>query len=130
LEGAKRHHQASIRIDPGFADGWMNLGNVLKALGQLHLAVQAYATAAQLRPDGAVVLYNLGAAHLARGDCPAALAAFSRSLAYAPDFALSHYSVGLCHQSAGNVGESPPLLLAAGFGCCRVGQDITPKISR
>ncbi len=32
LEGAKKHHQASIRIDPAFADGWMNLGNCLKVL--------------------------------------------------------------------------------------------------
>jgi len=40
LEGALKHHAEAVRIDPAFADGWMNYGNALKAVGHLDAATK------------------------------------------------------------------------------------------
>jgi tetratricopeptide (TPR) repeat protein len=45
---------------PGSADGWFNLGKVLRDGGNPEEAVAAYRTAARLAPRDPLVLYNLG----------------------------------------------------------------------
>ncbi len=45
---------------PASADGWFNLGKVLRDRGNQEAAVAAYRTAAKLAPRDPLVLYNLG----------------------------------------------------------------------
>ena len=40
LEGALKHHAEATRIEPANADGWMNYGNALKAVGHLDAATK------------------------------------------------------------------------------------------
>eukprot|EP00961_Rhodomonas_salina_P170513 2298501-Rhodomonas_salina.2 len=59
------HHYRNARygrnanVDFRISDGWMKLGNVLKAQGNLEEAIYAYKTATSLSPRNGMALYNL-----------------------------------------------------------------------
>ena len=56
----------AIRLDPGFADAYANLGVALRILGRYGAAIACYRRALALGPDSAGVRSNLGNA--LRGD--------------------------------------------------------------
>lgn len=44
------YNQQCVRVDPNFAEGYSNLGNALKELGDVKAAVQFYLKAIKLKP--------------------------------------------------------------------------------
>ncbi|MFZ2832603.1 MAG: tetratricopeptide repeat protein, partial [Methanothrix sp.] len=52
--------EEAIRLDPGDAESWGNIGNVLAGLGRFDEALEAYDRALQIDPDLAGVWYNRG----------------------------------------------------------------------
>lgn len=60
LSEGERLLRVFLRQVPHSADGWFNLGKVLKDLGRPEEAVHAYRTASSLQPDDTELLYNLG----------------------------------------------------------------------
>ena len=66
-EEAIDHYKEAIRIRPGFADAYNNLGIALVAEGKNEEAISHYKMAIGLNPDFAKAHYNLGNALLREG---------------------------------------------------------------
>ncbi|HEV3426088.1 MAG TPA: tetratricopeptide repeat protein [Paraburkholderia sp.] len=72
----------------------LNLGNALKALGQLDGAIERFRNALTLAPTFALAHYNLGNAYAAAGRHEDAADAFQKSLRLQPANASSHNNLG------------------------------------
>jgi tetratricopeptide (TPR) repeat protein len=80
-----RPHDAALQL---------NLGNALKALGQLDGAIERFRNALTLAPTFPMAHYNLGNAYAAAGRHEDAADAFRRSLRLQPADASSHNNLG------------------------------------
>src|SRR6185312_7399904 len=58
--GAALAYEQAVRLAPGFAEAWSNLGNVYRQLGRRDDALRAYDAAILAKPDFAAVYCNLG----------------------------------------------------------------------
>ncbi|MBS0266803.1 MAG: tetratricopeptide repeat protein [Planctomycetes bacterium] len=86
LAGGAALLRESLQLTPGNALALSNLGNVLKDLGQLDEAVDAYQAALRLRPDLPLIYNNLAVALTSQGLLDEALAAYRQALDRDPDF--------------------------------------------
>jgi tetratricopeptide (TPR) repeat protein len=80
-----------------------NLGNALKAQGDLEGAVECYRRAIAAAPNSAPAYYNLGNALQAKRDREGAIACFRRAIAADPKLAAAHYSLGNALDDKGEV---------------------------
>ena len=60
-------YRQAIRLKPDYAEAHSNLGNALRAMGQLDEAIAAYRQAIRLQPDLADAHVNLGNVLKVRG---------------------------------------------------------------
>lgn len=97
VEEAVAEFGAAVRLKPGSAEAYENLGNALAALpGRASEAVSALRIAARLNPDSAQVRNNLGLALLSLpGHQEEAVAEFQTALRIQPDFAAAHNNLGM-----------------------------------
>jgi tetratricopeptide (TPR) repeat protein len=84
---------------PGYAPGWLALGEVLRARGQQAAAILAFRRAAAAG-DMPALLHRAGQGLAALGQASAAEAAFRRALSLDADFAPAWYSLGLALQDS------------------------------
>jgi tetratricopeptide (TPR) repeat protein len=105
LLGVLRHQQGqhaeaaelvrrAADLRPEDASLQLNLGNALKALGQLDGAIERFRNALTLAPSFPMAHYNLGNAYAALGRHEDAADAFRRSLELQPGDASSHNNLG------------------------------------
>lgn len=105
LLGVLRHQQGrhaeaadlvgrAVRLRPDDAGLQLNLGNALKALGQLDGAIERFRNALTLAPEFPLAHYNLGNAYAAAGRHADAVDAFERSLRLQPDDAPTWNNLG------------------------------------
>ena len=92
VDGARARLCATqaLSLDPDCADAWHSLGLVLKELGNLDGAIDAYRTALQLHPIHELALNHMGNALRERGQPAEALACYQRALQVAPGLAAAH----------------------------------------
>ena len=57
---AARCFEKAVSLNPSFADGFVNLGNIYQDQGKLDEAVLAYKKAINIEPNNANAFYNLG----------------------------------------------------------------------
>jgi serine/threonine-protein kinase len=91
---AVAYYRAALALRPGNAAVYSNLGNALKAQGDLDGAIASYRRAIDLRPGDAVAHSNLGRALQAKGDLKGAMAALHRAVAIDPRYANAHNNLG------------------------------------
>src|SRR5262249_9957670 len=82
-------------LDPKDAPAHYNLGNVLRARGDLVGAIAAYQKAIECDPKFTSAHNNLGGTLKARGDLEGAIAAYRQATACDPKHAKAHYGLGL-----------------------------------
>jgi adenylate cyclase len=103
---AQRAAERMIELDPNFASGYMELGNVHHFKGEHERAVELYRQAHRLDPQFDLSLQFLGRALLVLGRFDEAEAAFKRRLALAPRsdmarfYLASLYGRTGCHDAA------------------------------
>jgi len=86
LRGALTEYREALRLCPGHARTWINLGNAWVKLGNPPEAIAAYRRALELEPDHPHALNNLACVILDSGGNPGeALALLERALAADPD---------------------------------------------
>jgi predicted O-linked N-acetylglucosamine transferase (SPINDLY family) len=88
------------------AEAHNNLGNALKAQGQLDEAVACYRRALELKPDFAVAHNTLGVALQAQGKVAEAVACYCRALELKPNFAEAHNNLGNAYLAGGQMDEA------------------------
>lgn len=83
-----------------------NLGNVLKAQGDLSGALAAYDKVLQIDPTLAAGHYNRGLTLRARGDLQGAVAAYKSAIALNPNYAEAYQNLGVALLKLGRQAES------------------------
>ena len=86
--------QKATELLPNDADVHSNLGNALRALGQLEGAMASYQRALGIKPDYADAHSNLGNTLRDLGQFEGAAVSYQRALEINPDFAEAHYNLG------------------------------------
>jgi tetratricopeptide (TPR) repeat protein len=79
LKAAEKVFTLTTRIDPDFADGWVNIGRVRVMEGRAAEAQQVLQKALELNPDLAKTHYFLGLAHKIQGKYDRALEHFRQA---------------------------------------------------
>ncbi len=106
LDEAAESYRKALALDPCFADGYVNLGNVLYEQGKLDEAAETYRKALALNPDSAQAHYNLGNALHDQDKLGEAAECYRRTLALKRDFADAHNNLGLALQKQGEVDKA------------------------
>lgn len=84
----------------------LNLGNALKAQGQLQKAAASYERALSHKPDYVEAHYNLGVVLQAQGRLDEAAASYGRALTYSPGHAQALNNLGNTLQAQGSLDEA------------------------
>jgi len=77
----------ALRLDPGNATLWLNLGTIRRTNGSLGSAATAFKNAIEIDPTNALAHYNLGAVYDAQKNYDAAIEEYRRALVIDPDLA-------------------------------------------
>ena len=86
--------QVAVRFKPDYAEGYNNLGNMLKAVGQAAEAEAAYRRSLEINPDYFDAHYNLAILLEVAGRLDEAEAAYRHAGDIKPDFAEIHFNLG------------------------------------
>ena len=95
-----------LRLAPGHASAWINLGVALRASGHAEEAVACLRRGVQLKPDDAGVCSNLGNALRAVGRLREASTWHRRALALDPGRGQAHYNFALACRDLGELDEA------------------------
>lgn len=109
LQPAFTHYQAAtqLSIHPLLKLGaYNNLGNILKAAGDVVAAKNVYETTVQIDPSFAAGYYNLGMAMKALGDFQGAIASYQRAIDLKPDYADAYQNLGVVLLKVGRITHS------------------------
>jgi tetratricopeptide (TPR) repeat protein len=117
LLGVLRHQQGqhaeaadlvrrAVALRPEDAALQLNLGNALKALGELDGAIERFRNALTLAPAFALAHYNLGNAYAAIGRHEDAMYAFGHAVRLQPGDASSHNNLGNALHALGRHSEA------------------------
>lgn len=106
LEEAVTHYSRGLALNPNYAEGHYNLGNVHEKRGAIDEAIASYTRALRLKPDYPHAHYNLGVVLQGRGLLGEAKASYKRALASRPDYPEAHHNLGSTLQSEGALEEA------------------------
>jgi tetratricopeptide (TPR) repeat protein/predicted Ser/Thr protein kinase len=93
-EEAVGYYRAALALRPSSPGAHLNLGNSLRALGDLAGAVACYRQAVVLDPQYAGGFNNLGNVLSSQGDADGAIACYRRAVALDPKLAPAHANLG------------------------------------
>ena len=79
------HFQIVVQLNPDYAEGFNNLGNVLLETGRYAEAEVALKKAMKLRPNWPDAAYNLGVAYSQQGNNEKAIEVYEKALELAPN---------------------------------------------
>lgn len=100
-DAALAAYRQAVELAPDYFQAWANLGNLHVAVGAYADAAEAYRRAIGARPDIAELHDNLGNVLRQRGDLDAALAAHDRALALKPELPGAHLNRAVVLRSMG-----------------------------
>lgn len=106
---AMAHYTAALKLHiyPMLKLGaYNNLGNLLKAAGDLKYAKAAYETALRIDPNFAAGHYNLGMTFKALGLFNEAIASYQQAIKLNPNYAEAYQNLGVVLLKLGNVQDS------------------------
>jgi len=105
--------QKAIRLSPGDADNWANLGNLERGLGDTQEAIKCYQKAIRIRPDHTTAKVNLATILSETGSTHAAIDVLNSLLAVTPGLPAAHLALGNIHKGGGDFGNAEKSYLAA-----------------
>lgn len=103
LDGKIADYSEAIRLNPGYAAAYTNLGNAHRAQGDLEAAIADSNEAIRLNPNDAFVHNNLGAVRFAQGDLDAAITNYSEAIHLNPKFAEAYNNRGTALYNRGDL---------------------------
>jgi tetratricopeptide (TPR) repeat protein len=101
VDGAIRAYRTAIECDPKYAKAHTNLGNALKAKGDVDGAIRCFRTAIECDPKDTKAHYNLGNALKAKGDVDEAIRCYRTAIACDPKYPEAHCNLGRVLQRQG-----------------------------
>jgi FkbM family methyltransferase len=106
LEEAIAHFEQALRLNPDYAEGHNNLGNVFYFQRRYEAAATSYEQALRLEPNFPVAHNNLGTALSCLGRYEEAAAHCRTALASRPDYAEAHSNLAIALKGLGQVEEA------------------------
>ena len=91
----------SLKVNPGNAEAYNNIGNVLNSKGDPDAALDYFKKALKIKPKFADVYNNIGNALNAKGDTDAAIGSYKKALKIKPDYAEAYYNKGIALKDKG-----------------------------
>jgi tetratricopeptide (TPR) repeat protein len=88
----------AIKIDPNFAEAFVNLGNVYYCKGMREEAEKQYRNAISLNPKLEAANYNLANILLEKDELIDAITHYKAALQVAPDFYDAHFNIALAYE--------------------------------
>ena len=96
----------SLKLNPEFAEGYNNLGNILKEKGDLDSSINAYLKAIQLNPCYSEAYFNLGNSYREKGTFKSAINAFKTSIKLKSNYPKAYNNLGAIMKSLGKLEEA------------------------
>lgn len=106
LEEAEEHLRRAVRMRPGFAAAWVNLGGVLMRQGRAGEAESANKRAIEIDPDLTAGYLNLGLIHLDRGEWEEAARIYEQALSLNMVNPEAHASLSLAYLKTDNLDKA------------------------
>jgi len=103
---AEQYCKAAIKIFPGSARAYSNLGIIYDSQNLLYPAIRAYKTSLELDPNQPKLLLNLGSTYVRQKRYKAALNAFELATQHTGEDPDPWIQVGLCHYHTRNYGKA------------------------
>jgi protein O-GlcNAc transferase len=107
------YNQQCIRVDPNFAEGYSNLGNALKELGDVEASLQFYLKAIKLKPRYSDAYNNLASAYVQLGRSQEAIETYQMALVISPGLIDAHSNLGNLYKAAGELEAAKKCYLEA-----------------
>lgn len=101
-EKAVLAYREVVKIRPGDAKAWNNLGTTLDEMDRFAEAVEAYDKALAAKPDYSAAMNNRGVTLEKMGETQKAAAMFRQAIQLEPDFAAAHNNLGACLYELGD----------------------------
>jgi tetratricopeptide (TPR) repeat protein len=105
-EAAIASLKRALKMKPGYADAYFNLGNTLRKTGRLGEALSAFGTAIELRPDYVEALQNQSDTLRDLNRQEEAIAALRRAIELSGRNAELHNNLGIVLRDVGEVDEA------------------------
>jgi cytochrome c-type biogenesis protein CcmH/NrfG len=102
VRGAIESYLQSIKLEPGSAEVFLNLGHAYLKLEKNNDAVKAFKESIKLNPENAETHYGLGFVNFRMGRFKDAADAFKKATTLSPQMAKAHYGLSLAYQETGN----------------------------
>jgi tetratricopeptide (TPR) repeat protein len=103
---ARAAHEAAVRLEPRYAEGFTNLGVDLAALGHADEALARYDQAIRLQPLEAGAHHNKGVLLQQLGRLDEAIAAERQAVRIDPEYADAYDNLGTSLQRAGRIADA------------------------
>src|SRR5271166_1720246 len=103
LDEKLRFYSNAVRLQPDFADAFINRGSTRADKGDLDGALADYEEAIRLEPELAEGFYNRGSARHDKGDLDGALADYEEAIRLQPDFAQAFHNRGIVRDDKGDL---------------------------
>ena len=97
-----RFYSEAIRLEPDYADAYVNRGAARSDKGDLDGAIADYEKANRLQPDDAVTFYNRGNTRRAKGDQDGAIEDYNEAVRLKPDYADAYVNRGVARGNKGD----------------------------
>ena len=101
LRGAVESYLQSIKLEPGSAEVFLNLGHAYLKLEKDRDAIKAFKESVKLNSENAETHYGLGFAHFRSHKFKEAADAFKKATELSPKMAKAHYGLALSYQETG-----------------------------
>ena len=88
-------YKQAVLIKPEYAEAHNNMGNALRAKGDLAAAIDSFKQALKINPDYAEAYNNMGIALADNGDLKAAIDSYNNAIKIKPDYPRAYYHLGL-----------------------------------
>lgn len=103
LKGAVDAYLQSIKLEPGSAEVYLNLGHAYLKLQKDSDAIKAFKQSLKLNPDQPETQYGLGLAAFRTKRFEEAANAFKKAATLSPGMAKAHFGLSLAYQELGNI---------------------------
>ncbi len=101
VRGAVESYLQSIKLEPGSAEVFLNLGHAYLKLEKDRDAIKAFKESVKLNAENAETHYGLGFAHFRSRKFKEAADAFKKATELSPKMAKAHYGLALAYQETG-----------------------------
>ena len=101
MRGAVESYLQSIKLEPGSAEVFLNLGHAYLKLEKDRDAIKAFKESVKLNSENAETHYGLGFAYFRSHKFREAADAFKKATELSPKMAKAHYGLALAYQETG-----------------------------